>query len=300
MFLNSQDGSVEILRFAQDDRVVLRLNVSTDQLKAIDTGSDAGGTEAVVDVNDGDVGSAGIEHAEEGSDAAKAGAVANAGGHRDDGDGDEAADHAGQSALHTGDADDDARFGKFGAMLQQSMNTGDADIVKMVCAITHHTSGEEGFFGNGNVAGAGGDDENGSLSGDGGIAFNCDGAGNGMEFGGAAGALHGGVDLRAGAGDQDVVARIFVAQHGADDFCDVLGSLAPAKYHFGIALAKSAVMIDFGKADIFKGHVLEAFDAGFGGNSSLPHGLQKFQNFFGVHKVWLQKILTPPRQSAYA
>jgi hypothetical protein len=46
--------------------------------------------------------------------------------------------------------------------------------------------------------------------------------------------------------------------------------------------------------------VLETLDAGFGGNSSLPHGFQEFQNFFGVHKIRLQKILTLSGQSAYA
>jgi hypothetical protein len=31
--------------------------------------------------------------------------------------------------------------------------------------------------------------------------------------------------------------------------------------------------------------VLEALDARFGGDGSLPHRLQKLQNLFGVHSV---------------
>jgi len=243
---------------------VLRVEVSTGQLKAIDAGSDAGGAEAVVDVDDGNVGGTGVEHAEERRDTAEAGAVSNAGGHGDDRGGDEAADHAGQSALHTRDADDDARFGKRGAMLEQAMNAGDTDVIEMAGSIAHQAGGEQGFFGDGNVASAGGNNENGSLPGDGGIALDGNGTGDGMKFGGAGGTLDGGVDLRVGAGDQDVVARVFMTQHGADDFGDVLGSLPPAEDDFGIALAQGAVMIDFGKADIFKGHVLQAFDAGLG------------------------------------
>src|SRR5579884_2275547 len=53
-------------------------------LPAVDAGGDTGGAEAVVDIHDGDVRSAGIEHAEECGDSAEAGAVAHAGRDRDD------------------------------------------------------------------------------------------------------------------------------------------------------------------------------------------------------------------------
>ena len=51
-----------------------------------------GGAEAVVDVDYGDVGGAGVEHAEERGGPVEGGAVADGGGDGDDGDADEAAD----------------------------------------------------------------------------------------------------------------------------------------------------------------------------------------------------------------
>ncbi len=56
-----------------------------------DQGGGVGGAEAVVDVDDGDVGGAGVEHAEEGCCSGEGGSVADRGGDGDDGHADEAA-----------------------------------------------------------------------------------------------------------------------------------------------------------------------------------------------------------------
>src|SRR6266851_7728752 len=66
------------------------------QLSAVGGAGDEGGgvgcAEAVVDVDDGDVRRAGVEHAEEGCGAGEGGSVADRGRDGDDGDADEAAD----------------------------------------------------------------------------------------------------------------------------------------------------------------------------------------------------------------
>jgi len=77
----------------------------------IDTGGYTGSAESVVYVDDGYVGGAAVEHAEQGGDAAEAGAVAYAGGDGNDGDSDEAAYYAGECAFHAGDTDDYAGLG---------------------------------------------------------------------------------------------------------------------------------------------------------------------------------------------
>jgi len=69
---------------------------------ASDESCDVACAEAVVDIDDGDVGRAGIQHTQQGSDAFEGGAVADAGGDSDDGNRDQAADDAGQSAFHAG------------------------------------------------------------------------------------------------------------------------------------------------------------------------------------------------------
>ena len=60
---------------------------------------------AVVDVDHGDAGRAGVEHREQRGDPAEGGAVADAGRHRDERHADQAADHGRQRALHAGDDD---------------------------------------------------------------------------------------------------------------------------------------------------------------------------------------------------
>src|SRR5882762_3434768 len=74
----------------------------------VDEGAAEGGAEAVVDIEDADVGGAAVEHGEKGGEAGEVGAVADGGRDGEDGAWDQAADHAGQSAFHTGDGDDGA------------------------------------------------------------------------------------------------------------------------------------------------------------------------------------------------
>jgi len=170
-------------------------------------------------------------------------------------------------------------------MLEQAMNASNADIVERIGAIAHHARGEQSLFGDRNVAGTGGNDQDGSLPPNRGVAFDGDGPGNGVKFGGAADTFDGGVDFLVGAGDQNVVMRVFVADHGADNFRHVVRRLSLAKNDFGIALAQSTVVVDFGDADIFEWQVLEALHPGFRGDDALAHSFQKLQNLFGVHCV---------------
>ena len=145
--------------------MTIRRNITNSGLKAVDAGGDAGGAEAIVNVYDGNVRGAGIEHSEQSGDAAEAGTVTNAGGHGNYRDRDEAADDAGQSAFHAGNADDDASLRQLAfTMLKQAMNACDADVVKRIHAIAHHAGGEKGFLGDGDVAGACGNDEDQSFT----------------------------------------------------------------------------------------------------------------------------------------
>ena len=89
---------------------------------------------------------AAVQHAEEGGDAAEAGAVADAGGHRDHRHADETGDDARQRAFHAGDDDDHARGRQPGALAQHPMETGDAHVVHPLHLVAHQLRRARRFF----------------------------------------------------------------------------------------------------------------------------------------------------------
>ena len=74
-------------------------------------------------------GRAGVQHRQQGGQAAEGGAVPDAGRHRHEGYADQAADHAGQGALHAGHHDQAVRPGEPVAGLEQPVQPGDADVL---------------------------------------------------------------------------------------------------------------------------------------------------------------------------
>lgn len=189
-------------------------------------------------------------------------------------------------------------------MLQQAMNAGNANIVKFINAVAHHASGERRFFGDGNIAGAGGDDENRPFARDFGAALDSDDAGERMEVrsacGSSVGFLHSGEDFGVGAGDENVLARIFFPEHGTNDFGNLLRRLAFSKNNFGKALAQRAMMIDFREAKVFERKMLEPFDGRAGGKFPSAHGFQNFQQVCLIHAILPLEILSLARTIAAA
>ena len=117
-----------------------------------------GRAEAVVYIYYGDVGGAGVEHSQKRGGAVEAGAVADRGGDGDDGDADEAADDGGKSAFHAGADDDDVGVGELLADREKAMDAGYADVVEAGDFGVEEFGGDGGLFGDGLVAGAGGED----------------------------------------------------------------------------------------------------------------------------------------------
>ena len=74
----------------------------------IDERSDASGAEAVVDVDDGDIGRAGVQHTEQSGNSTERRAIADAGGDCQHWGVDQAGDDGWQGALHAG-ADDEQK-----------------------------------------------------------------------------------------------------------------------------------------------------------------------------------------------
>ena len=131
-----------------------------------------GGAEAVVDVDDRNAAGAGVEHGEQCGHAAKARAIAHAGGDGDDRTAHKASDDARQGAFHAGDGDDHLRLGKFLRMREQAVQAGDTHVVEAIDLVAVELGRQCRLFGDGQVARAGTGDDNASVAGGGGLATN--------------------------------------------------------------------------------------------------------------------------------
>ena len=104
-----------------------------------------------------------------------------------------------------------------------------------------------------------------------------------MELGRARGfaisLFHGGEDFGVGAGDENVVARVSLLEHGADDFGDLLRRFAFGKDDFGEALTQGAMMVHFGEAEVLERKMLQALDGCAWRELPALYGFQNFQQF---------------------
>jgi alcohol dehydrogenase len=172
----SLNEATEAIRFAQEPGVMKVLlkawesrhvqNPTKRALETIDTGRDAGGAKAVVNVHDRNIRSARIKHAEQRRNAAKARAVTNAGRHRNDRRRNQPAHDARQRAFHSSHTNNHARLRQLFAMFEQSVNARDANVVQMLHAIPHNARSQQSLFRNGNVTRSRRDHHNSSLPGD--------------------------------------------------------------------------------------------------------------------------------------
>ena len=194
--------------------------------EAADVCGGVGGAEAVVDIDDGDAGAAGIEHAEQGGDAAKTGAVTDAGGNGDDGLADEAGDGAGEGAFHAGGDDD--RIGGLEAIPygKETVDARDANVADAIDGAAEGFEGDGSLLGDGDVRGAGADDGDDAGQRWQGPADDGDAAGDGIESGIGELGDEGLEVLRDGACAEDDAIGL---EQGAGDGEDLPGELAGAE-----------------------------------------------------------------------
>src|ERR1039458_3096368 len=158
--------------------------------EVVDEGGDAGGAEAVVDVDHGDVGRTGVQHSEERGHAAKRCAIAHTGGYGEHRGVDETANDGGQSAFHAG-ADNEHSGGLKALLLgEKAVNTCDAYVRDEFDGVAHEACGYRSFFGHSQIAGACTDDGDRSLAWNGGCLGEGDGAGGFMKLGARLGGNH--------------------------------------------------------------------------------------------------------------
>ena len=249
-----------------------------------DQRSGVGCAEAIIDVDDGNVGRAGVEHAEESGGSGEGGSVSDGGGYCDDGNSDETADYAGERAFHSSADDDGVCFPKFVPDRQQAVQAGYANIVDAGDCSVEKLGRDGSFFGDGKVAGAGAED--------GDVAFwlgrngltECDGSGLGVVLSGRVG----GDDGLGGGGvracGQDVGSG---GSHAREDFRCLDSGLSGGVDDLRKTRAKAAMMIDFSVADVFKWERSEAGGGIFGGEgAAFDFGEERQERGF-IHFVLL-------------
>jgi len=259
-----------------------------DLRQAIDQRSDVPSAEAVVDVHDADVGGTGVHHAQKGREPAKSSAVTNAGGHGDDGDANQASNHAGEGALHAGTNDHHARIGQCMPVGEQAMNSGDADVVEMLHIVAHDFGGHDGFFSDRNVAGARGNYRDRAPAMLSVIFLQYDRASHLPIFGFAHLLADRAELLGRGARCEDVA---FVLGELLEDAGDLSRRLPFSEDDFGHARAQSAMVIDLGEAEILEGQVTQAGDGIVGRNLLLPNVFEKIANGLGIQRAGSPRAL---------
>jgi len=249
------------------------LNWETPKLllitRPIDERRDIGCSKAIVDVNHAHIGRTGVQHAEQGGESVESGSVADAGGNGDDGNSDEASDNAGQSAFHARADDDDSRLGKHAAMCEQAMDARDSNVVKRLNLVAHELGGNDGFFGDGNVAGSGRDDGDDALvavisAARRIVAVKRDAASDRAIFG----LWHlgrNGMELLLGSPRGENVGVGVMSREAGEDLRHLSGRFALTEDDFGHSLTQGTMMIELGEAEVFEGEVAKAVESFVGG-----------------------------------
>jgi len=243
---------------------------------SINQRSDVGCAEAVVDIDDAHVRSTGVEHAEKGCESIERGAVADAGRNGDNRNSNEASDDAGQSAFHARADDDDPRLREHAAVGEKAMDAGDSDVVERLDQVAHEFSGDNGLFGDGNVAGSSGDDGDDALiahfasasatlsSAQRAFAAKGDAAGKGVVFGFRN--LDGnGLELMfCRARGEDVGIGVMGGEAG-EDLRDLRGCFSLAEDDLRHSVAQRAMVIELGETEVFERKMAKARESFVGG-----------------------------------
>ncbi len=140
---------------------------------------------------------------------------------------------------------------------KQAVNAGHAYVGDEFDSVAHEADGDHGFFGNGQIAGAGADYSDGSLAGNGGRLSEGDGASGFVELGAGFDCEDRIEHFTSSASGEDVASGL---GHAGEDGCYLGGGFAGGKDDLGHTGAEGAVMIDLGETEIFERKIAEAVE----------------------------------------
>jgi hypothetical protein len=161
------------------------------------------------------------------------------------------------------------------------VNARDSDVVDVLDVVAHQFRGDDGFFGDRDVTGSGGDDYDHALALRLAITLENDGASEWTilwlghivsECGG-----DGGVLFFGGTRGEDVAA---VGGEAGEDVGDLAGRFARGKNHLGHALAEGAMMVELGETQVLKRQVTQALDGFVGGEALFSNLLEQLAKSF--------------------
>jgi len=263
--------------------------------QGIDLRGGVSGAEAIINVHDGDAAAATVQHAQQGGESAKAGAVTHTRGHGNDGLRHESGHDTGQRAFHSGNHDNDIRAANRFNAIQQPVHAGDADIAHALHGVAHDFCGDRGFFGHGQITRAGAGDGDGAWPFRQRFFFNRKATGEFVVNGAFKFFSHGARVLRGNAGGENVLA---VIEEFGGDFHDLLRCFAGAENHFGETFAQGAMSIHLGKADIRNGGGLKGLQDLFPAHTAGAEFFQELSRFGDRHVPTMpQKLAMVTREN---
>ena len=113
-----------------------------------------GGTEAVIDIDDGDPGRARVEHSKKGSDSLEVGSIPHGCGYGYEGGADESAQNAGEGGFHSGDNNQGVVVAEGIEMLKGPVEACNTDVIKSGGAMPKKLQCDVGFFRNRMIGGS--------------------------------------------------------------------------------------------------------------------------------------------------
>jgi len=260
------------------------------RLAAVDEAGDKSSPKTVVNVNDGDVGRAGIEHSEQRRDAVETGSIADAGRDGDDRHPDQSTDDGGEGAFHPGDTDDDPGRLKKLATAEDPVNPRDADVEEAFEAIAHQFDGQRRLIGDWDIGRSRGDNGDQAVPVDGQIALHGDGV-TAFVKDGLGGEFPNPVEGLGGSPGHQQIAGSF--EQSLRDSGDLIRGLALPKDDLGKALPDGAVMVDVGIAEVLKREVAQPGQGLFQVELPLAILCQKCCQSFFIHLDSLRVLASP-------
>jgi len=239
--------------------------------EGVDLGSLVARAEAVVDVHDRHTGGAAVEHRQQRREAVEARPITHGCGHRDDRASNEARNHARQGTLHAGDNHEGVRLQQLGKLVEQAVDTGDADVTDDVGIGAGHARGNRSFLRNRQVRRAGADhgDAGEELSL---LALDRRDARQFVVGGIRDGGLEGTVAPDIETRDQETARAL---DEATTDRGDLLRCLALGQDYLWQERAQLAMVVDLREAEVFIGQNAQLIEGGLDTEAAGRNGLQQ-------------------------
>jgi len=162
------------------------------------------------------------------------------------------------------------------------MDTRNPYVIDVLDGVSHHFSGDNSLFGDGDVAGSGGNNCDHALAIAFAVALEHDGSGQRTIFDFVHVCRDSGKLRFVSTGGKHISA---VRGKARKDVRDLLWRLALAENDFRHSLAENPVMVHLGETEILEGEVSEPVNGMVGGQAAAADVVEKLAEGTGVHEI---------------